>query len=821
MIGTVARLLLLVIALLVILTWLLLRAATPDAARHERTLDALRAILLSSAALERDVLSARTGLLRNYDPVVEAMEEMRTAARVLVEVAEATPPGGEDEIRREASALADAVGRQEMLVEDFKSRNAILQNSLNFFAHASRTLATGGTDRRPELAAAVAALANAMLTFLSDARFDAAAPVAAALDGLAQAPAEPESRDLRRALVAHGRLILDALPAVDALVAQTLASDAGRRAQAFHDLYLELHGRAERQATLFRLLLYASAILLVAYLALLFWRLRAKAAALAGRLGFERLIGETSAAFINMPRDRLGAAIEGALARLARYLGADSAYILLGASAEGRLERSFQWSAGEARLGSAPVGEIFEEASGRCDQIREPPARLAARGVRAWLCLSMSCAGRRLGFLGFESNEPRAWSEGDVALLGTAAQIFANALDRERAEAEHDALEAELRQAQRMEAIGTLAGGVAHEFNNTLGAILGYAEMALAHVKPGETAARHIDQVMTAGRRARDVVDQILAFARRGSTEPRPIAVQAAVEEALGLLRVSLPRTIETRTRLDAGDASALGEPGQLQQVVVNLCTNAAQAMRGRGILDVRLETSTLADAQVLSHGSLPLGEYVRLTVADTGPGIDAAVLDRIFEPFVTTKAPGEGTGLGLATVHGIVLKHGGAIDVRTSPQGSAFTAYLPRIAAAAHAGAIDDAPIPRGNGETILLVDDEKPLVLLGEEMLAALGYEPVGSSSVAAALSAVRSDPERFDLVLTDEIMPEMTGTELAAALHELRPELPVVLMTGYIGLEAAGRLCGAGIREVLRKPLLARDIARSLARQLRKAA
>jgi signal transduction histidine kinase/ActR/RegA family two-component response regulator len=819
MIGTVGRLLLLVAGLLVVLTYFLVRGATPDAAQRERTLDALRALLLSGAALERDVLAARTGLLRNYDPLVAAMAELRASTGVLAEAADIGARPGRAELRRHADALAAAVDRQEELVDEFKSRNAILQNSLNFFAHASRAPLVAA-EPQEELAGAVAALANAMLGFLSDARPAAAAPVAAALDRLVRAPAVPASEDLRRALVVHGRVILDALPAVDGIVAQLLASEAGARAKAFHDLYLEQHRLEEKHAEFFRLLLYTAAILLVAYLAYLFWRLRANAAALAARLDFERIIGEISTEFINLPRGRLEAAIGDALARLARNLDADRAYILLGEPGEAPPDHSYQWSARQSRLPAASIEEVLQAVSGGSDRLRGPPPALQARGVRSWLCLSMSRAGRRLGFLGFESERTTSWSEDDLALLGTAAEIFANALDRERTETERESLETQLRQAQRMEAIGTLSGGIAHEFNNTLGAILGYAEMALATLRRGGSPGRHIEQVMTAGQRAKAVVDQILAFARRGSAEPRPVQLQAAVEEALELLRVSLPRTLTVRTRLEAAEASVLGDAGQLQQVVVNLCTNAAQAMVGRGVLEVTLEATTFGAEEVLSHGRLPPGDYARLAVSDTGPGIDAAIMGRIFDPFFTTKAPGEGTGLGLATVHGVVLKHGGALDVRSSPQGSAFTAYFPCGVAPA-ATVAGELPVPHGNGETILLVDDEKPLVLLGEEMLAALGYEPVGSSSATAALSAVRSDPRRFDLVLTDEAMPEMTGTEFARALHALRPDLPIVLMTGYIGPAAANRLRAAGVREILRKPLLTRDIAETLARHLRNAA
>jgi CheY-like chemotaxis protein len=247
----------------------------------------------------------------------------------------------------------------------------------------------------------------------------------------------------------------------------------------------------------------------------------------------------------------------------------------------------------------------------------------------------------------------------------------------------------------------------------------------------------------------------------------------------------------------------------------MNLCTNAAHAMTGHGIIDVALEPVVLDTDQALSHGALAAGRYVRLSVRDSGHGMDAATLDRIFEPFFTTKEAGVGTGLGLAMVHGIVADHGGAIDVHSRPgAGSTFEVYFRQANATLTDDDRGDTPLPIGRGETILIVDDEKPLVQLGEEMVAALGYEPVGFDDSTRALAAFRADPQRFDLVLADEIMPGMTGTQLAAALRAIRPDLPVLLMTGFSG--AAGS-SPPDVREILKKPLLPADIAGAIARHL----
>jgi CheY-like chemotaxis protein len=321
---------------------------------------------------------------------------------------------------------------------------------------------------------------------------------------------------------------------------------------------------------------------------------------------------------------------------------------------------------------------------------------------------------------------------------------------------------------------------------------------------------------MKAGQRAATVIDQVLTFSRRRERQHRSVVVEPVVSEAIDLLRASLPATIDIRADLEPGDTRIEADPAQLQQVVMNLCANAAQAMDGRGTVSITLEPVDASAERPLSHGTLARGRHIRLAVTDTGQGIDGATMQRMFEPFFTTKAAGSGTGLGLPTVHGIITAHQGAIHVESAlGAGTRFEVYLPRTEAPAAGAEEQVAEVPPGHGETVLLVDDEKSLVLLGEEMLAALGYEPVGYDSSTAALAAFRADPRRFDLVLTDEVMPGMTGSELAQAVHRLRPELPIVLMTGHAKPQVDR--ARAGIREVIRKPLLSTTIAHCLARQL----
>jgi signal transduction histidine kinase/ActR/RegA family two-component response regulator len=429
-----------------------------------------------------------------------------------------------------------------------------------------------------------------------------------------------------------------------------------------------------------------------------------------------------------------------------------------------------------------------------------------------------------------ESAALAAWSEQTVhvavrtlALSLIGALLIAALLRQlarvEAAEAGNARLEAQLRQSQKMEAMGTFAGGIAHDFNNILGAILGYGELAQKNLPEGGVVRRYLDHVVQAGARGKGLVERILAFSRSGLGERTQVHMHSAVEETLELLAASLPAHVRLETRLDAGDAAVSGDPTQLHQVVMNLCTNAVEAMERRGILRVVLDRVTLAERRSLSHGPLPPGVYVRLAITDTGSGIPSAVLERMFDPFFTTKGVGRGTGLGLSLVHGTVSDLGGAIDVATrAGAGSTFTVWLPAAGETAKPGPDSGREVPRGRGETVMVVDDERSLVALAEETLAELGYEPAGFDSSVAALEAFHAEPQRFDLVLTDETMPDLTGVELAREIRRARPDLPIVLMSGYSGAQLTERAQATGVAEVLRKPLVRRDIAEALSRALR---
>jgi PAS domain S-box-containing protein len=402
-----------------------------------------------------------------------------------------------------------------------------------------------------------------------------------------------------------------------------------------------------------------------------------------------------------------------------------------------------------------------------------------------------------------------------IRFVGSSSDVTA----QRQAQEEKEQLEEQLRQSQKMEAIGTMAGGIAHDFNNILGAILGYGELAHQCCAEGSPLRRYLDNVMHAAERAKILVEGILGFSRSGLGERAPVNIRSVVSETLELLEPSLPAGIRLERRIDAGDAAVIGDPTYLHQVAMNLCTNAIQAMEHGGLLRVTLERIEVSEPRALSRGSLAPGPYVRLVVSDTGPGIPVAVLERMFDPFFTTKSVGEGTGLGLSLVHGIVADLGGAIGVTTeSGRGTTFEIWLPVAGEVSAPPIEEERMLPRGNGETVMIVDDEHALVGLAEEITAGLGYEPVGFASSSSALHAFRAAPDRFDVILTDESMPDLLGTELAREIRGIRPTVPIIVMTGYGGSQLANRAAEIGVNSVLRKPLHSRDLAESLARALK---
>ncbi|MFC1811334.1 PAS domain S-box protein [Thermodesulfobacteriota bacterium] len=375
-------------------------------------------------------------------------------------------------------------------------------------------------------------------------------------------------------------------------------------------------------------------------------------------------------------------------------------------------------------------------------------------------------------------------------------------------------MEDQLRQTQRIESIGTLAGGIAHDFNNILSPIILHTEMMLEDTPEESPLCFNLEEVHSASIRARDLTNQILTFSRQTEQERIPLIISPIIKETLKLLRFSFPSTIEIRQTVETAGGSVLADQTQIQQILMNLCTNAAYAMREEGgVLEVGLADIHLTSADIVQNSNLAPGHYINLTVRDTGPGMESSVKDRIFDPYFTTKDKGEGAGLGLAVVHGIVKSYDGAITVDSEPgKGTAFQVFLPKIEGHISSKPADAVQLPVGT-ESILLIDDEQSMLKAMQQMLERLGYTVDARWSSIEALEAFRDDSDGFDLVITDYTMPEMTGENLAKAMMGIRPDVPVILCTGFSEQIDEEKSKAIGIRAFVMKPIIMREMAKTI--------
>jgi PAS domain S-box-containing protein len=398
---------------------------------------------------------------------------------------------------------------------------------------------------------------------------------------------------------------------------------------------------------------------------------------------------------------------------------------------------------------------------------------------------------------------------------------LAAANERLRTEAaERSRLEQHLRQVQKLEALGTLAGGIAHDFNNILNPIFISTELALLDTSLDPATRRHLEINLEAAKRGRDLVKQVIAFSRQKEKERKPLKAGPVINEAIKFMRASLPSTIEIAADIQPESGFILGDQAQIHQVVMNLCSNAAYAMRANGgILAVRL-AELVVDAELAARvPSLKPGHYLGLSVADTGTGMTPAVRERAFDPFYTTKPPGEGSGMGLAVVAGIVRDYGGAIDLDSEEgKGSVFNIYLPSVTLDAVSQDVAPEGLPTGS-ERVLLIDDEEDQLQTVRSVLERLGYKVVTSTDPQDALALFRADSRAVDLVITDQTMPRMTGMKVAEELLRIRPDLPIVLCTGFSEVVSARQARALGVREFLMKPYSVLEIAESVRRALRR--
>ena len=805
-----------VLLLLALLTWLSLRGIDTNAPAYAMTLRAFDDFALAEASLHRDVLQARAGLLRNYDPLVEAAEALEDAVARLRSYAQRerldTGP---------VERMAATVAQQEELTERFKTSNALLQNSLSYVALLSTGSIFGADDAR--LATATGAIAAAILHLARDTSADVAEALQQRIDRFAaEAPSIGPDAEAAQALLAHSRLLHDLLREIDATLKALVAVPSKQPLDDARALFAGRQAAVESTVERSRLFLYLVSLLLLLMVVRLGLQLRARALALRRRAAFEHIIAENSTQLISCPPAETEARLQQVLGELGRTVHAERAYVVLAENPT----RVHTWCAdGMAypagwpdqalalsdRLG-APGPDIITVP----DVAALPPGdtrnALVAAGVRGWACIPLIRPGRVQGIMGFDTFEAFRSTWNSVfpqPVVRLAGDAVANAIEREFLDRERARLTMRLERARRMQVIGSLASGIAHNFNNIIAAILGFSEMAEPQLAPGTKPAKYIDEIRRAAERGRDLIDNILTFGQRRDARVRPLQVRALFEEAASLLRATLPAGIELVIEDVAVDVVMSGEPAQLQQVILNLCANAAQAMQGSGRIRVTAEQKYLSASSALSHGELAPGRYVCLAVTDTGRGFGEEVAERLFEPFFTTRLAG--TGLGLATVREIVRDHDGALNVESKPgHGSRFEAWLP-AATAESVAAVSPALLPLGRGETVLVVQSERDRLLFDEEMLAALGYEPVGFEDPADAIAACRATPDRFDVILVND---DAAGLDLAQALHEAAPQAPMLLATASTIDVRLDVLAEAGISELLSRPLVSTELAAALA-------
>ncbi len=445
--------------------------------------------------------------------------------------------------------------------------------------------------------------------------------------------------------------------------------------------------------------------------------------------------------------------------------------------------------------------------------------RCTAEGYASVAVMPISYRDRILGAIHLADRAKAKIPQKAVGFIESVQPLIGEAIHRFSLEEDRERLREQLLQSQKMEALGTATGGIAHDFNNILAAIIGFTESVRGRAEKGSRDERILGRVIEAGLRGRELVKQMLTFARKTAYEKKPLRLSRVVRDTMGLVRASIPATVRISVNVESESGLVMGDLNQIQQVLMNLCANGADAMLERGgALEVGLSDFSVSEAGGSIDG-MRAGLYMKLWVRDTGVGMAPDVISRIFDPFFTTKKPGQGTGLGLSIVHGIVKQHGGYMTVESEPgKGSIFTVYLPKAMRTASQEPASDDDCP-GGSERILFVDDEAALTEMGKELLEELGYRVKTCYGPAEALELIRANIRGFDLIITDQTMPHMTGMELSKKILDIAADIPIILCTGFSRLVDGQQAKAAGIRAFVMKPLTKNEIAKTIRKVLDK--
>jgi signal transduction histidine kinase/CheY-like chemotaxis protein len=806
--------------LLMLLTWLLLSGLNLNSTRYDRELEALDQFSRFERGLNREVLNARAGLSRNYDALARLTNAYEDSLNRLRDAA-----GSDSEEGAAIEVLATGARRQQELVEKFKSRNALLRNSFLYFGIFSSRLAA--SEHIPVVAAATT-LSAAMLHLTLDTSPAVAREVKDRLEQLARLPNQGDDSPSIQAAIAHGGVLHDLLPATDAALKALIAEATTGQQDVVRGLIMKRQLAARASARHYRIVLYIISVMLLAALVYLGLQLRARAVALRRRAAFEHVIAGISMRFINAQPQNLDAEIDRAIAEMAEHIGCDRAYFV----AIGAAPRQHVWCRpGISNLPDWPrrapalAAQFDPTADGiihvpRTDRLPLGESRntCLAMGLGGWACVTNVNKDGSTVALGFDAiGRPcRISATGELSLLRMALDTIVYAVERQFMEDERARLEARLQQAHRMETVGTFTSGVAHNFNNILGGILGHTEIMEERLAPNATPQRNLDAIRRGAERARDLVDQILSFGRRREGRREPVGIETLLAEAKALLAPTLPADISLRINDSCGPTVVSAEPAQLQQVILNICRNAAQAMDEPGVIEIDIAMREVTGSTSVGRTRIDPGQFVIISISDPGRGMDEATLERIFEPFFTTRS--DGNGLGLATALDIVREHKGAVDVRSTPgSGTRFDIWLP--SAPSHKPILvhhASGATGRGVGETVLVLEADRGRLLRHEEILAALGYEPVGFTELREAAQACAT-PGRFDAVLVCHQPGASLALEFATTLREVAPELPIILAAPSARDLDAPLLAASGISEVVHHPLTSAELAGALSRCL----
>jgi len=792
----------------------------PSREIHEAILLSLRAVDIDHASLQRDVLRARAGTIQNYESLDEAVKNLDQTLKSLSQQISLSGFESPAPLFDQLTKIISSVSREEKLVARFKVANTALRDA-TALANASLT-----SIHDPTSATKVdvpADLGNLLMQYNAQPTPELAALIGDLTDQMSREP-YGDNPEIKKFIAATTQF-LASLPQVNGLVEELQTPATSDAALQLQRRYLDAYGEFNARSSSSRVLLGSIAVLLCGYVGLLIYRLRLHTHRLSQQLDLENVVADVKRQFDDHP-DTLSVAVNKSLAMIGYFFDARRTVFTILDQETGKYETTF----GDNDLPGLEEftrGFVERHLGGTTEPFRVDTPYLyenLQQGVQVQLSGGSLSAGSmiatavghgQVGILLLEHYEARKRpDQSEIRLLGQAAMALSHQISEFHERQERETLEARLDHAQRLEALGTLAGGIAHEFNNALGAILGYGEMALQLGRHSTKTRPYVEEMVSSGHRAKFIIDQILAFSRKRDRLSKPFDVRETVTEILPMIRMSLAGGFSVNLEAEAHESVILGNPVELQQVLMNLCKNAAHALGEYGDVSISIRSHRINQQMVLSHGDLQPGDYVVVTVSDKGCGIPASSLPHIFEPFFTTKAQGSGTGLGLAAVHGHVSAMNGKINIESEIGiGTNFQIFFPSSTRKPIplAEFYDEEKVPLGAGETVLVGQRDASLRLLFEEKIAALGYEPIGFSSTNSLDQWIASN-RRPDVIILDLDLWQ-TPPNLIEVSNTYRP-VPTVFV-GERQILTSLRL--AKTVPVLKKPVNSLNLASMISNQI----